>query len=605
MNDIDQEMILGVEGGGTKTTWVLLRQNGNPSEVVDKGQLPAANFSLIAEDHLRQILQQLPSKMKQAGVFLAGCSTVIDRTRLQKICEEVWPLAEIVVGGDRESGFAAAFGNGDGIAVIGGTGSAVTGWKDGKFEYAGGRGHLLGDRGGGYIIGLEGLRLALRTYDLEHRITPLAQEILRALMLNRMEDLIAWTQGADKTAIAGLSPVMFGAAQQGDREMLRIIEAGADSLAVYTRSVARWLEFESPAVKLQGGIFLGRPMYVDLYKKLLESMLATSSVEIVNTPGAVGAAWLASSGAATLEREKLTVGIAQANVDELENAATEQTNPRSAFIDRLSAGELVDLFITEEQYVVEAISSQRKELADAVQLVASVFNDGGRLFYVGAGTSGRLGALDASEIPPTFGESPQRVQAIIAGGVTALHSSVEGAEDNAAQGKISVIERGVTSNDVVCGITASGRTPFVIGALNHAKEIGAKTILLTCNPARVQQTAFDVEIDLPTGPELITGSTRLKAGTATKVTLNILSTCALVLTGRTQGNLMVGMRASNSKLRQRAIRMVSQAKGVPPEVAEELLESLNWNVAAVIRSCDKKMTNPQDIKTVASRSFSD
>ena len=217
-------------------------------------------------------------------------------------------------------------------------------------------------------------------------------------------------------------------------------------------------------------------------------------------------------------------------------------------------------------------------------MIAEAFKNNGRMFYIGAGTSGRLATLDASEIPPTFGEPPHRVQAIMAGGVNALHSSVEGAEDNDEQGRLAVIERGVTSNDVVCGITASGRTPFVLAGLRQGKEIGAKIILLTCNPKRSGKGAFDVEIDLPTGPELITGSTRLKAGTATKVTLNILSTCALVLAGRTQGNLMTGMRATNSKLRNRAISMVCSLNDVSPQEAEEQLRKAKWSIPVVLNN---------------------
>jgi len=238
--------------------------------------------------------------------------------------------------------------------------------------------------------------------------------------------------------------------------------------------------------------------------------------------------------------------------------------------------------VSEEDRVAEAVAAQTSQIAEAIDMIAAVFEKDGRLFYIGAGTSGRLGTLDASEIPPTFGEPPHRVQAIMAGGVTALHSSVEGAEDNAEQGKLAVIERGVTANDVVCGIAASGRTPFVLAGLKRADEIGAKTILLTCNPNRSGKGAFTVEIDLPTGPEIITGSTRLKAGTATKVTLNMLSTCALVLAGRTQGNLMTSMRATNTKLRNRAIAMVSRLKGISVSAAEERLRRAKWSISVAI-----------------------
>ena len=582
MSEIEIETILGVEGGGSKTDWVLVRRTNGLPEVIDSGLLPAGNFILLSERDLSGLLLQLPRDIERIGVFLAGCKTEDDRAQLRAVCESVWPNAKIVVGSDRDSGFAAAFGAGDGIAVISGSGSAVTGRKEGQIEKAGGSGHLLGDGGGGYTLAIEALRQVLRTYDLAHTVTRSAQEILRALMLNRMEDLIEWTQSADKTAVASLSPVVFTAAELGSKEMMGVLQAGAGSLAKYTASVAKWLEFEMPDVRLQGGIFLNQPLYVELYREALAPILATSSVEPCDTLGAIGAAHLAASDGESFNVTELYTPPDEACIEELGRASTEQINPRSAAIDEMPSEQLVDLFVEEEDQVARALAAQRVEIADAIDIIASAFQDEGRLFYIGAGTSGRLGTLDASEIPPTFGEPPHRVQAIMAGGVNALHSSVEGAEDNKGQGKLAVTERGVTADDVVCGITASGRTPFVLAGLRQANEIGAKTILLTCNPNRSGMDEFDVEIDLPTGPELITGSTRLKAGTATKVTLNMLSTCALVLAGRTKGNLMVGMKATNSKLRNRAISMVSRLKGISSKQAEEQLRRAKWNISVAL-----------------------
>lgn len=579
------QLILGVEGGGTKTDWVLVQQTSDSTNIVDEGRLPPTNFRLVTSQQLIDVLELLPHDLDRLGIFLAGCVTEDDRDKLHNIAKNIWNHSQIFVGSDRDSALAAAFQDRDGIIVISGTGSAVTGRKKGKIENAGGRGHLLGDRGGGYVICMEGLRLVLRTYDLEHRVTPLASEILRALMLNRMEDLIAWTQSAEKMSISALLPVMFAAAQNGDREMLQIIEVGASSLAEYTRSVARWLEFESPPVRLLGGVFLNQPLYVELYRKALSAIIPTSSIELCRTSGAVGAAWLASSNDLQIPKQE---HVEQEKIKELERAITEQANPRSVNLDQMATTELVKLFIAEEHFVINALDAQRDNLERAVDLVASVFENNCRLFYVGAGTSGRLGTLDASEIPPTFGEPPNRVQAIIAGGSRALHSSVEGAEDDELQGARSIIERGVTSEDVVCGITASGRTPFVISALNQAKAIGAKTIFLTCNPARNHSSHFDLEIDLPTGPELLTGSTRLKAGTATKVALNIISTCSLIRLGKIQGNWMIGLNPSNSKLRDRAIRIVSQLKNISFQEAKQLLEEQQWNVTATLKSSDKK-----------------
>jgi N-acetylmuramic acid 6-phosphate etherase len=574
------QLIIGIEGGGTKTDWVVVQQTATSKDIINEGRLPPTNFRLITAEQLTEILRLLPNYLDRVGMFLAGCVTEEDRHKLHNIAKDIWDHSQIVVGSDRDSALAAAFQDQNGIIVISGTGSAVTGRKNGKIENAGGRGHLLGDRGGGYVICMEGLRLVLRTYDLEHRVTPLASEILRALMLNRMEDLIAWTQSAEKMSISALLHVMFDGAQNGDREMLQIIEVGASSLAEYTRSVARWLEFESPPVRLLGGVFLNQPLYVELYREALSEILPTSSIELCTTSGAVGAAWLAASNDLRIPKQK---HIEQAKLEELDRATTEQTNPRSVNLDQMTTSELVNLFIAEEHFVINALDAQRDNFESALDLVTSVFENDGRLFYVGAGSSGRLGTLDASEIPPTFGEPPDRVQAIIAGGATALHTSVEGAEDDEIQGSRSIIERGVTSEDIVCGITASGRTPFVISALNQAKTIGAKTILLTCNPARNRSSHFDLEIDLPTGPELLTGSTRLKAGTATKVALNIISTCSLIRLGKIQSNWMIGLNPSNTKLRDRAIRIVARLRQISFENAQKLLEEANWSVKKALK----------------------
>jgi N-acetylmuramic acid 6-phosphate etherase len=217
-------------------------------------------------------------------------------------------------------------------------------------------------------------------------------------------------------------------------------------------------------------------------------------------------------------------------------------------------------------------------------MIANSLRKGGRLFYVGAGTSGRLGVLDASEIPPTFGASPELVQGIIAGGVTALFRSVEGAEDERGSGGLAINERGVKDSDVVLGITASGRTPFVLGALAQAKSLGAKTILLSSNPTNDGNAAIDLRIHLAVGPEIVAGSTRLKAGTATKVALNIISTGVMVALGKVRGNRMIDLAASSNKLRDRAARLVAEQLQCDYSDAVERLQSHDWNLRATINS---------------------
>ena len=568
--------MLGIEGGGTKTEWLLAAVPGD--EIVRQGSLPAANLKLITDSALARIFQALPQEATHVGAFLAGCATEADRARLRAVVRQTWPLAEITVGSDRDSGFAAAFGDGDGIAVISGTGSAVTGRKGSRIEKAGGWGQLLGDKGGGYNIAVHGLRHTLSAYDLSRKTSLLGEKILHALSLSRLQDLVNWAANADKMSVAKLAPVMFAAAEEGDEEMRMLIESGAHILADYTAAVAQRLELASPEVKLLGGLFANHAIYVDFFKGRLDKILPGARVALCHKSGAIGAAWLAArkkSGAPSFK----SAPVSYDELAELRTAITEQPHPGSSHLDRLTVAEIVDLFVAEEKNVPAAVAACRGKICAAVELVDASLQNGGRLFYIGAGTSGRMGVLDASEIPPTFGASPELVQGIIAGGFDALFKAVEGAEDQADDGKFSIIERGVRLGDAVCGITASGRTPFVLGALHEARKIGAKTVLLTCNPARHRSgAAWDVEIDLPTGPEIITGSTRLKAGSATKLALNILSTCAMIRLGKVNGNLMSNLHATNVKLRDRAVRLVSNARGLTYSQALDLLEKSDWQV---------------------------
>jgi len=429
---------------------------------------------------------------------------------------------------------------------------------------------------------VHGLRLTLSCYDLERRVTPLGEKILRALSLNRLEDLVNWATAADKMSVAKLAPAIFSAAAEGDQEMLAVIQSGAHTLADYSAAVAGRLGMSTPDVKLIGGLFLTYGRYVGFFKDRLDEILPGSRVSVCRESGALGAAWLAAKD---LSSTPATVHAAQPageDIAGLSIASTEQQNPLSAHLDQLSLPEIIGLFVAEEAHVAEAIAACNGALCRAVETVAAALKSGGRLFYAGAGTSGRLGVLDASEMPPTFGVTPELVQGIIAGGVRALYSSVEGAEDEEEQGAHAMLERGITPLDVVCGITASGRTPFVLGALREAKNLGAKTMLLTCNPQRPRTGAtWDVEIDLPTGPEIVTGSTRLKAGTATKLALNIISTCSMIRLGKIKGNMMVDLHVSNTKLRDRAIRFVSRSRSISYAAAKVELEKKNW----IVRDC--------------------
>jgi len=271
------------------------------------------------------------------------------------------------------------------------------------------------------------------------------------------------------------------------------------------------------------------------------------------------------------------------SMPDLDPRLTERRNPRTASIDLASPLEIVDLIQAEDRTVPEAVASQREAIARAISLVEQAFRAGGRLFYVGAGTSGRLGVLDASECPPTFGTDPEMVQGIIAGGLDALVRSQEGAEDVAADGAAAMDARGVGRHDVVIGIAASGTTPYVRGALERAKERGACTVIVSCSPPPADVvTRADVAILPITGPEVVTGSTRLKAGTATKLVLNTITTGAMIRIGKTYGNLMVDLRAMSQKLVDRGERILIEVTGVPREEARALIAAAGGSVKTAI-----------------------
>jgi N-acetylmuramic acid 6-phosphate etherase len=595
------ERILGLEGGGTKTAWVLVERPGSGDAdpgsqwtIINQGKLPPSNLRLTTPERLREIFAVLPKRVDRAGVFLAGCSTEEDRRSLALICRDVWPNAKIVTGSDRDSGMAAALDHGDGIVVNAGSGSSITGRRGDRIERAGGWGHILGDTGGGYFLCIEALRLILREHDLHHGEMPFSAKILHALSLNTLDELVRWAQTADKMEIAMLAPVVFEAAAGGDTRVNEIVEEGARVLCDYTEAVACRLHLLAPKVALMGGLFYRDSIYTHAFRRRLKKNLPDARVTIAERAPELGAAWLATE---TRDTVTLQPKLSENEIDILAAALTEQCNPRSENLEKMSVGDLVKIFVEEEKFTQDALRGASGDLARAVEIVTESLRNGGRLFYVGAGSSGRIGVLDASEIPPTFGVPSDLVQGVIAGGVTALYRSVEGAEDEESAGALAVRERGIRNGDVVIGITASGRTPFVLGALAHAKSLGAKTILLTCNPAIVAPKAFgaaagtaattdhaDLVVSLAVGPEVLTGSTRLKAGTATKVALNIISSGTMVALGRVRGNLMIDLHTTSTKLRDRAVRVVANLVQCDYDSARRRLEAADWNLRAAVET---------------------
>ena len=275
---------------------------------------------------------------------------------------------------------------------------------------------------------------------------------------------------------------------------------------------------------------------------------------------------------------------------DLNRIATEQRNPDTLDIDRVSTLDMVREINREDARVAQAVEKVLPKVAEAIDQTAPRLAEGGRLIYVGAGTSGRLGILDASECPPTYSAPPEMVQGLIAGGYPAVFKAVEGAEDSRDMGREDLEKMGLNAKDVVCGLAASGRTPYVLGAIAYAKETGALTLGITCSPGSEVDVQADIGISPLPGPEAITGSTRMKSGTAQKMILNMLSTGVMVRLGKVYSNLMVDVQASNEKLVQRCIRIVCQALDTEPETAREALEACGYRCKTAIVMIGRKCT---------------
>ena len=556
---------LGIEGGGTRTIALLAGSHG---QILKRLQLGPLNLKLSSDaDILRRLHQIRRSFILQPSALslcLAGCRTGADRSRARGLVANVWPRARVFVGSDLDSGFAAAFGpQGTGILVISGTGSCVYGRNGARSARVGGWGHLLGDHASGYWIALTGLRNAIRDYDRNEKISPALRQALARLCLNVPEQLIDWIANAKKDEIAALASIFL-------HKNAGLLLQAASFLAMDCAAVARKLHLDSPMVALAGGALQNNRDLRKWVTHRIRTMLPRARIILAPKESAVGALNLAGLNRITPPLHHSTPAL----------PLTELRNPRTMDLDKRSVSQLIDTMLAEEARVIPALRKNKPVIERAIKTIVSAFKCSGRLFYVGAGTSGRLGVLDASECPPTFSTKPEMVQAIIAGGATALHTAVEGAEDDAGAGVDAVRSRGVGKRDVVVGIAASGSTPFVLGALDEAKRRGARTFLLSFSKPVANRHS---PITILTGPEVLTGSTRLKAGTATKLVLNMLTTISMIRLGKVKSNLMVDVKATNNKLRSRACRIVAILKGCSEEEARQLLVRTHWNVKKALR----------------------
>jgi N-acetylmuramic acid 6-phosphate etherase len=285
-----------------------------------------------------------------------------------------------------------------------------------------------------------------------------------------------------------------------------------------------------------------------------------------------------------------------ATTSKWQSLPTEQINPATLAIDKAPVREILDLILNEDRKVISAVQKEKEKIAHGIEIITQALRKGGRVILIGAGTSGRLGVVESAEMPPTFGTAPRLVQAIMAGGQGAVFQAKEGVEDNYEEGGRSIARLRLTARDVVIGVSASGITPFVRGGLTRARKAGAKIIFVTCWPGSELQNFVDLIIAPAVGPEIIAGSTRLKAGTATKLVLNMLTTVSMIKWGKTYGNLMVDVRTGSEKLKDRAKRIVSMVTGLDPAASEALLKRARWNVKAAIVMEKAGLTLPQAMK---------
>ncbi|NPA27420.1 MAG: N-acetylmuramic acid 6-phosphate etherase [Chloroflexi bacterium] len=584
--------VIGVDGGGTKTHAVVMDPEGR---VWGQGWAGPSNPHQMGWDVMvREVARAVHAAAREAGVAVEAAQALAlaqggidrpeDRERAMARLREQWPGLRLRVENDALAALVAGVGTLHGIVLIAGTGSIAYGVREGRHARAAGWGHLL-DVGSGFVLGMDGLRAVLAAADGMGLPTLLRARLLAALGLREPGQILTWLydQANPVTPVAQLAPLVLDTAREGDPEAVRLALRGAEALADAVTAVARQLQFDQepfPLV-LAGGLLEHHAFYRELVQQAVHARLPQVQFRRLQRSGAEGAAWLAwdVAGRPLPRWQADTTTRAEAEI-----WATERPNVLTRHMDALDAFAFAGLMNAEDERAVAAVRRILPELAMAIEAVAERMAQGGRLIYIGAGTSGRLGVLDAAEAPPTFRTEPDQVLGVLAGGWQALGQAKEAAEDDPEAGARAVAALDVGPQDTVVGLSASGRTPYVLGAIQEARRRGAYTLAVVCNlPSPIADEA-DHTLAALVGPEVLTGSTRLKAGTAQKLILNTLSTGVMVRLGKVYGNLMVDVRPENAKLRARAVRILTQAAGVDPERARQALDASGWDVKVALVS---------------------
>jgi N-acetylmuramic acid 6-phosphate etherase len=552
---------------------------------------------LVGREGLRKVVTEIAGKVPMSpqaiGAGFAGARGKKEMDMARGVLRQAWPRAtKVVVGQDTDSALGAAWGVEDGFLVIAGTGSNVVGRVKGRKYGAGGHGHILGDAGSGYDLAQRAIRSVLRERDREGKAPALAATLMAHSGAGDLDHLVREVYRAHgKEWLAGFAPGILRAAERRDPLACRVVRASALELAEMAGELAKRVGVRRPRWALTGGLFQNG-FYRQSFVRALRGIFSGTEISVLKIPGEVGAARMVAGSSLRVGEE---VDVERPLVS-VETLPTERTNPRSRGLHKKSVDQLVRLFVEEEAFTVRGLRKASGEIKKAAEIVSRALQQGGRLFYVGAGTSGRLGVLDASEMPPTFHAPPEQVQAILAGGPEAIFRAQEGAEDDAEAGKRSVYERRVGKRDVLVGLTASGRTPFVHGALREGCRLGTATVLVTAHPnwspvkGGIRPQAV---VRLDVGPELIAGSTRLKAGTVTKMACNILSSVAMIRLGRVFDNLMVNVVPSNEKLHARAIQLIRALTKTGVEEARKALHLSGGKVTVAVERLKKVSRLPR------------
>lgn len=580
---MEQKYIIGIDGGGTKTIGRIVKLSTGESHTIQSGASSLSNDFANAKIVLKELIEKLLLKFNASSlnvhVVIGVAGGGVTSQAEQLIDELPFAFSSLEVVNDAQTSLLGA-NNGKPIAVIAlGTGSVGARLDEHDVaHYVGGWGFPIGDEASGAKLGFNAVQSLLSEINWHQQPRSKMANVVADKLGQGKQQIANWLAKAQAKDFAALSSDVFSL--HNDCPVAnRLIDqhvADTEQLILQTR-----LDSNVEVVLMGGLAKITLPLLSNEFKAYCK-LTGGSSLD--------GACLLAQqqSGNKTnktnspTKSQKYDKQERDTLLAQLDNMVSETRNPDTFDLDLINTEQLLTKINQADAIVPDAINACIPDIALAVDEIVKSFNKGGRLIYIGAGTSGRLGVLDAVECPPTFSVSSEQVVGIIAGGSQAIYKAVEGAEDSAELGKNDLININYCENDILVGIAASGRTPYVIGAIDYAKNMGTKTVSITCNPNSLLATYCDINICAVVGPEVLTGSTRMKSGTAQKLILNMLSTTSMIQIGKVYENLMVDVNASNKKLYVRAIRIVMQATDCDAHTAQVALEKTHYNAKLAI-----------------------